>query len=229
MKLELLDEVDSTNTYIKRYLDGQEDVIVCARRQTGGMGTKGRSFLSDEGGLYLTALNFYENFPAENAFQIMAHSAVAVCKTAGDFGVTAQIKWPNDVLVQNRKLCGILIENVLSGKNLRASIVGIGVNVHNDVSALGGIAISLCEAAGKSLSVENVRDRLIAHWQERDSIEDYLGFVGFLGQTVTVIEGERQYRGIARRILRNGSLEIERDGERRVLSAAEISLRLGEV
>ena len=81
MRIEYLDEVDSTNTYIRRYLEEGEDVIVCARRQTGGRGTKGRSFCSEEGGVYLSALTFYPDLPVSRAFRIMTHSAVAVCCT----------------------------------------------------------------------------------------------------------------------------------------------------
>lgn len=229
MKIEFLQEVDSTNNYIKKYLSGGEDCIVCAERQTGGKGTKGRSFLSQEGGVYLTALNFYRNMPADQAFRVMSHSAVAVCRTAADFGVRAQIKWANDVLVDGRKLCGILIENVVSGAQLRASVVGIGVNVNNDVSALNGIAVNLSEAAGRYLRTEEVRDCLIGHLQESDGFDEYLSYVSFLGRTVTVIEGQDSYRAIARRILPNGNLEVEQNGQRRILSAGEISLRLGEV
>lgn len=229
MKIELLREVDSTNDYIKKYLSGGEDCIVCAERQTGGRGTKGRSFLSQEGGVYLTALNFYQNMPADQAFRVMSHSAVAVCRTAADFGVQAQIKWANDVLACGRKLCGILIENIVSGLQLRASIVGIGVNVNNDVSALGGIAVNLSEAAGRSLRTEEVRDRLVGHLQETDGFDEYLSYVSFLGQTVTVIEGQNSYCATARRILPNGNLEVEYSGQKRILSAGEISLRLEEM
>ena len=64
MRIEQISVTDSTNEYVKRYLGGGEDVIVCARRQTGGKGTKGRSFSSCEGGVYLSVLNFYRDFPA---------------------------------------------------------------------------------------------------------------------------------------------------------------------
>jgi len=228
MKIELLEEVDSTNTYIKRYLGGNEDRIVCAKRQTGGKGTKGRSFMSQEGGLYLSILKFYENFPAEKAFRIMAHAAVSVCKTAADFGVAAQIKWPNDVLANGGKLCGILIENVLNGKFVRASVVGIGVNVCNDLTALRRIAVSLSEAAGKKLCVEEVREKLLIHLREEDDFEDYLNLIGFLGQTVHVFAPDGKFLATALRVLENGNLEVSRNGEIMALSAAEITLRLEE-
>ena len=62
MKIEFLEETGSTNEYIKRYLNSGENRIVVAQKQTGGKGTKGRSFLSGEGGVYLSALTFYRDF-----------------------------------------------------------------------------------------------------------------------------------------------------------------------
>ena len=225
MKIELLEEVSSTNDYIKKYLDGGEDVIVCARRQTGGKGTKGRSFLSNEGGVYLSALTFYENLPVQEAFKIMIHAATAVCKTAERFGVIPEIKWPNDVLVNGRKLCGILIENNLSGGKVRSSVVGMGLNVRNDVSDLGGVAVSLAELLPMPLSMEEVRTVLIENYCNQTSFEEYVSYVRFLGKEISVIENDRTYSAVACRILPDGRLEIEKNGEKRALSAAEISIR----
>lgn len=226
MRIELLKEVDSTNDYIKKYLDGGEDVIVCAERQSGGKGTKGRSFLSKEGGVYLSALKFYKELSAGEAFKIMTHAAVAVCRTVEHFGVTPEIKWANDVLVQGRKICGILIENMLRENRVHASIVGIGLNVYNDLTGLNDIAVSLSEAAGARFSVERVQNILIENYQRESTMQDYLSYVKFLGREITVFEGEREFRATAQRILPDGRLEISESGFHRVLSAAEIKIRV---
>lgn len=81
MKIVRLDEVDSTNLYAKSLIGEGEELAVIALRQTGGRGTKGRQFVSEAGGVYLTRLNFPVNFPALQAFSIMASASVAVCKT----------------------------------------------------------------------------------------------------------------------------------------------------
>ncbi len=224
MRIEYLDEVDSTNTYIRRYLEEGEDVIVCARRQTGGRGTKGRSFCSKEGGVYLSALTFYPDLPVSRAFRIMTHSAVAVCCTAKAFGADAQIKWPNDVFAAGRKLSGTLIENILSGDKVRCSVVGIGFNVNNDVSALGGIAVSLSELVG-TVKTDDVRDELISNLLREDDFAEYLSFVRFLGKEITVVEGEKSFPAIARAISEDGRLIADTAAGRRTLSAAEISVR----
>ncbi len=227
MKIEFLEEVGSTNEYIKRYLLSGEDRIVIAKRQTGGKGTKGRSFLSESGGVYLSALNFYKNFPAENAFLIMAHAAVAVSETAESFGLDPEIKWPNDVLLAGKKLAGILVENTIDGGEVKSSIVGIGLNVLNELGELKEIAVSLSEAAGRIVPLDEARGRLIENLQRRISFDDYLGRVRFLGKEVRVIEsGGETYFGKAVGVNPDGRLEVERGGKSVLLSAAEISLRI---
>ena len=226
MKIELLDETDSTNEYIRRYLAGGEDILVCARRQTGGKGTKGRSFLSDEGGVYFSALRFFADFPARDAFCIMQHAAVAVCLTAEEYGVTARIKWPNDVLVNGKKLAGILIENVFAGAKITSSIVGIGLNACNDLSALDGVAVSLSEAAGRTISADDARDRLVKNFCDTGLAQSTKLYESrlLLGR-FNVVTAEEHYPATVRRVLPDGRLEVEKDGEPRILSAAEVSLR----
>ena len=147
MKIVRFEEISSTNDYVKEQKSLGENLIVIAKRQTGGKGTKGRSFSSNEGGVYLTKLVFYDNFPADKVFLVMARTAVAVCKTLESFSLKPVIKWANDVFVNGRKICGILIENSFSGKNISSSIIGVGLNVNNPLpEELSSIAISMREA-----------------------------------------------------------------------------------
>ncbi len=226
MKIEILDEVDSTNNYIRRYLQGGQNVVVAANRQTGGRGTKGRSFLSGEGGVYLSALRFYSDFPARNAFQVMAHAAVAVCKTAEAYALQPEIKWPNDVYLSGRKLAGILVENVIENNMLKAGIVGIGLNVNNDLGELSGIAISLSAALKRELSVEDVRTRLIENLEGDFDFSEYLNRIRFLGKEIMVTENGKSYPARAKRIESDGRLDVECCGREKLLSAAEISIKI---
>lgn len=225
MKIELINETESTNDYIKRYLDGGEDVIVCAARQTCGRGTKGRAFLSEAGGVYLSALTFYKGVPASDAFCVMTHASVSVCRTAEAFGISPVIKWPNDVYVKGKKLSGILIENCCSEGLLKYSIVGIGLNAENDLSSLGGIAVSLSAAAGRKISVAEARDKLIENYRTADTFSDYLRYA-VTQCTVRILENGREYTAFINRILKDGRLEIQTEEGVRALSAAEITVRL---
>ena len=98
MKIIKLEEINSTNEFLKTYT-GTGDAAAVAVRQTGGKGTKGRKFVSEKGGLYLSVMRRYDCFPAEEAFKIMVSSCVAVCKTLEILGLNPIIKWANDVFV----------------------------------------------------------------------------------------------------------------------------------
>lgn len=223
----VLKEVASTNDYAKARREFGEDIIVTAKRQTGGRGTKGRSFVSDEGGVYLSALRFYENYPAKRAFEEMASAAVAVCKTLESYGVKPVIKWANDVHVNGKKICGILVENTFSGENIRCSVTGIGVNVNNRLpDELRGIATTLREEIGKKVSVGGVTRRLKAHLQERYPVEEYLERLGYMGRSVELNFGDERVPATLLCVDNEGKLWAEVNGEKRGFVAAEVSVIL---
>lgn len=226
MRIIELAECDSTNEYLKR-LNGEEDTIVTALRQTAGKGTKGRSFSSADGGLYLSVMRFYENFSAANAFEIMINSCVAVCKTVEGFGIKPVIRWANDVLVNGRKICGTLIENTFAGANIRRSIVGMGINVNNELPPeLRQIAVSMREILGNRLSLQTVKKALIANLQKSFTINDYKNYIDWFGKEVVLRTDKESYTATALDVTADGRLVIVRDGKIIEISSAEVSLRL---
>lgn len=226
MKIIELEETDSTNEYLKRS-GGGEDTIVTALRQTAGKGTKGRSFSSAEGGLYVSIMRFYENFPASSAFEIMINSCVAVCKTLEFFGIKPVIRWANDVLVNGRKICGTLIENTFSGKNISRSIVGTGINVNNALpEELWDIAVSMREIAGKNFDLEEVKKVYISNLQKSFTVADYKNYINWLGTEVTLHTEAEAYSATALDITDEGRLVVNRGGKIIEISSAEVSLRL---
>ena len=227
MKRIRLTEIDSTNLYAKALREKGENAVITARRQTGGMGTKGRSFSSQDGGVYLTKLAFYENFPARDAFKIMSTAAVAVCRTLEYFGLPPVIKWANDVYVADKKICGILIENVFSGDKISSSIIGVGLNVYNPLpDELKGIATSVELETGKRFDVEKVTDRLINELERGADISEYISRLGYMGQAATFLFPDGEASGKLLFVDERGALHAELDGQEKVLTAAEVSLRL---
>lgn len=226
MRIIELAECDSTNEYLKR-LNGEEDTIVTAVRQTAGKGTKGRSFSSADGGLYLSVMRFYENFSAANAFEIMINSCVAVCKTVEGFGIKPVIRWANDVLVNGRKICGTLIENTFAGANIRRSIVGMGINVNNELPPeLRQIAVSMREILGNRLSLQTVKQAHIANLQKSFTINDYKKYIDWFGKEVVLRTDKESYTATALDVTADGRLVVSRDGKIIEISSAEVSLRL---
>ncbi|MGN1234918.1 MAG: biotin--[acetyl-CoA-carboxylase] ligase [Christensenellaceae bacterium] len=226
MKTIRFDSIDSTNVFAKSFDEG-EDFIVIARAQTAGKGTKGRSFDSACGGLYLTKAAHDLPFSAEELFRIMTNASVAVCKTVEAAGLRPSIKWPNDVLIRGRKVCGILIENAFSGKRITRSLVGIGLNVNNALpDELKGIATSLSKEKGETLDLDFVEETLLKNLSREYSLEAYRGYLDFLGQKIRVVEGERSVEGVALGVDQKGRLIVDAEGTKRLFAAAEVSLRL---
>lgn len=226
MRIVELDEVDSTNEYCKAN-DNGEDLCVFAKRQAAGKGTKGRSFISLDGGLYVSLMRHHENFLAENAFKIMVNGCVAVCKTLEAFGISPIIRWANDVLAVGKKVCGTLIENTFSNGKITRSIVGIGMNVNNIISPeIREIATSMKEILGRSLNLQEVKNCFVAHLNCDFSIEDYKRYINWLGQPVTLKTEENERIVKAVDITENGRLLVDWGGNMLEISAAEVSLRL---
>ena len=220
-------ELASTNDYAKQKRANGQDLIVTAKRQTGGRGTKGRSFSSEKGGVYLTCLRFYEQFPAKRAFEKMASAAVAVCKTLEELGVKPVIKWANDIHVNGKKICGILTENTFSGKYLHSSVIGMGVNIYNALPAeLDDIATTLCRETGKRFSVRKVTKRLIKHLSIDYPVEEYLQRLGYMGRQVELIFGDERVPATLGRVDKEGGLWADVDGETKRFTAAEVSIKL---
>ncbi len=221
------EELPSTNDYAKAKRAEGQPLIVTALRQTQGRGTKGRSFVSERGGVYLSSLRFYENFPAKDGFKIMANAAVAVCETLRFYGLTPVIKWANDVFVGDKKICGILIENVFSGAWVQSSVVGVGLNVNGGFSGeLAEIATTMQAQTGKTFSVEEVTEKLIDELQKERDMKEYLAYVGYMGREATLLLNGEKVTATLLSVDEEGGLTVDIRGEKRRLTTAEVSVRL---
>lgn len=226
MKIIELSEIDSTNEYCKR-ADTGEDMTVTALRQTDGRGTKGRSFVSDGGGVYITVMRHYENFGCADAFKIMVNSCVAVCRTVERFGLRPVIRWANDVLVSGKKICGTLIENTFSGDKITRSIVGIGLNVNNTLpDELKNIATTMRESSGSPLDVKAVRDKLTQNLKDCYTVEEYKKYIDWFGSEVLLRTAAGDRSAIALDVDDRGMLVVDCGGKMEKISSAEVTLRL---
>ena len=229
-KIEYFTEIDSTNEYAKTKRAARQNRIAVAESQSGGKGTKGRSFSSGRGGVYLSMLTFYREFPAKNAFQIMASTAVAVAKTLEAFGLKPVIKWANDIFVDGKKICGILIENTFSGAYVDNAVIGVGLNVSNELPAeLNDIAITMEQALKKRVDVNTVRDTLIAELKKTNGMDEYINRIGYMGKKATLICNDKTQVVTLRSVDSEGGLNVvTSQGETLRFVAGEISLKLEE-
>lgn len=131
--LHFFETIDSTNTYAVQLAEegAAEGTVVVADAQTGGRGRLGRSWVSPAGVNLYCSVILRPHIAAGLAPQVNLVAAVAVADTIAELGgLTPAIKWPNDVLLEGKKVCGILAEMQTSGERLRAIILGIGVNLN---------------------------------------------------------------------------------------------------
>ena len=129
-----IDETDSTNRWLRDYapLEHAEDIVVVADYQTAGKGCGTNSWESERGkNLTFSLLIHPQDIPANRQFHITEVVSVALCQTLESYIYNkVEIKWPNDIYVGDRKICGMLIENRLQGSVIKDSIIGIGLNVN---------------------------------------------------------------------------------------------------
>lgn len=220
MKTTIFDTLPSTNDYCETREFG-EDTAIIAREQTGGKGTKGRSFSSPRGGVYLSLVRYYP-CKAENSFSLMIASCMAVVKTLELYGVSAGVKWPNDVFLNGKKICGILIKNSFEDENVKKSITGIGVNVNNDIPKdLADIAINLKSVVGE-VDIDEFYKRLIENLYADYSVDEYRSRNIVLGKEITVIKNGEPRKAVAEDVAADGSLVLK-GGER--LFYGEVTIR----
>lgn len=237
-----LGKIPSTQIYAEKKKKSGRNFIVTAKEQTAGKGTKRRTFSSKKGGVYLSALFYYKNLPAEKAFLIMASVCAAVCKTIEEGGVSAHIKWPNDVYAGGKKICGILTENTISKTEI-CSVCGIGLNVNNPLPAeLNDIATTAALQKEKKQNVRLWRARLVnrlseAYFilsragdlakEEREKIyaevfEEYRARLGFIGEIVALSTESGSCIARISGVDESGRLRVLIGGEEKSFSAAEV-------
>lgn len=165
-KLICLDTVDSTNTYLRKLAhEGcDEGTVVIADNQTAGRGRMGRGFYSQSGaGVYLSVLLKPDCTP-EQAGSLTPHVAVAVCRAIERVcGVKADIKWVNDLLIKDKKICGVLCESSIGPDGMPDYVIcGVGVNVLNHLEDFPDEIKSIAGSIFTQTGIEAERGKLIA-------------------------------------------------------------------
>ena len=127
-----IDETDSTNHWLsKKRTGGQSPCVVVAEYQTAGRGCGTNKWESERGANLLYSMMIHPtNVPANKQFAVSMAVANSIAKTISKHVKSVSVKWPNDIYVGDKKLCGILIENKLQGGVIKDSIIGVGLNVN---------------------------------------------------------------------------------------------------
>lgn len=161
-----LESVDSTNNYaatLLRSADVAHGTVVLSRFQESGRGQRGKLWQASPGSALLMSIVLYPNaLSADRQFalsQVVSISLVEFLKTS--FSLKASVKWPNDLLCNNAKMAGVLIENSLRGTWVEHSIVGIGMNLNEHPEGTALQSTSLSEEVGQSFVPDEVCKALL--------------------------------------------------------------------
>ncbi len=213
--VEYHDSIGSTNDRARELAaEGAEDVVVLADEQVGGRGRLKRTWVGPSGGVWMS-LVLRPTMPPAHAPLLTLAAAVAVTRAAREAGVPAEIKWPNDVLVGENKLCGILTE--MEGEANRVSwvIVGPGINVNIPAEDLPEGATSVQAAVGavnRRLFVQRLLEEFDALREDTDAIlPAWRELSATLGQRVRVETPDGDVVGTAVDVAMPGALVVETD------------------
>jgi BirA family biotin operon repressor/biotin-[acetyl-CoA-carboxylase] ligase len=127
------DTLDSTSTYLKKHYFELDDLtLVFAKEQTQGHGRMQRKWVSSNGDSLLFSILFKDKKVFENFDSLSLLSASKIYKFLSNYVDNVSIKWPNDVYINNKKVCGILMESVSLEDGIQALVLGIGININNE-------------------------------------------------------------------------------------------------
>ena len=214
--------------------------VVLADGQTAGKGRRGRTWESPMGeNVYMSLLLRPEIQPdkAPMLTLVMAYCVAKVLKKLGFEAV--QIKWPNDLVLSGKKVCGILTEMSLDGGQIQHVIIGVGINVNNQKfpDGIKNMATSLCLERGRYVDREEIVEHILTtFWEEYEQFvsvgnlsqiwENYNDMLVNCGKEVCVLEPDNAYEAIALGINQEGQLRVRlENGEEKQIFAGEVSVR----
>lgn len=240
-ELYVFDELGSTNDWAKERARAGvgHGLAVLARRQTSGRGRLQREWMSPRGGLWLSIVLALD-WPLSEAAKLTLGASVAVAQAIEEVsGVRTLIKWPNDLLLNGRKVAGILGEVAGEWATFQTMVLGIGINANLPSGSLDPAlpAVSLSEVVGRKVNLNSLAARVLEHVESEVKM---LGLAGFgqlkerwlqraagLGQEVKVFAGGEERQGVFLGITDEGSLLVRSAAGDQIFAAGEVTLRKG--
>lgn len=236
------EKVDSTNNMVRTLAEqgAPEGTLVVAANQTAGKGRRGRSWSAPEGTSIAMSILLRPEFPPERASMLTLVMAMAIARGIREVtGLDAGIKWPNDIVADGKKLCGILTEMSTEMEYIRYVVIGIGINVSMKEfpEELKQKATSLELCLGRPVKRAPLIDACMRAFEEY--YEKYLQTLDLsllqeeynrelvnVGREVTVLAPAGDYTGVSHGINREGELVVElAGGEIRNVVSGEVSVR----
>lgn len=234
-----LEETDSTNNFAKLHLDEFADkTVIYAMRQNYGRGRLNRIWVDlGEGNLFMSVVLKPSDKHKEVFPNLTQYLSVCLCKILENYGLKPQIKWPNDVLINGKKIAGILSESVMqSGGRFKGIVLGIGVNLNaeqKDIDAIPDkIATALNLEINKVINTDEFRKNLVNEFfsnyekfleQGFEYIKhDYISRNCFLDKELNIQVFNEIKSGVAKSVSDRGELVLQKDNNEFVLTIGDI-------
>lgn len=233
-------ETDSTNLWIKRLAKegASEGTLALAEFQSAGRGRLGRSWEVPEGTSVMMSILLRPKFEPQYAPTLTLVMGMAVAKAVKSLGFDVSIKWPNDVVVSHKKICGILTEMGVRDGKIDYAVIGVGINVNikEFPEEMADKATSLYLESGREFDRSQIPGLVMEAFEEyyekfaatcdlSGLKEEYESILANYNQPVRVLAKE-PYEGVARGITDGGELLVEKtDGTIVAVSAGEVSVR----
>lgn len=236
------DTIDSTNTKARELAEKgyPSGTLVVADKQESGKGRRGRSWVSPSGtGIFMT-LMIKPDINPNNASMLTLVAALAVAKAITSVtGEEALIKWPNDIVVNSKKVCGILTEMNAQFDYINHIVVGIGINVHNESfpEEISQMASSLMiEAGGRRFHRAQIIAETMAYFEQYYDtflktqdlsalVREYDELLVNRNKSVRVLDPKEPFDGKAMGITPKGELIVDTWESRKLVSSGEVSVR----
>lgn len=231
-----LENIDSTNLWAKTNIEELADkTIVFAGAQTQGRGRLQRKWVDlGKGNLFMSiVLKPDKNY--EHYANLTQYLSVTLCKTLEEYGIKPEIKWPNDVLVNGKKIAGILAETSVKGTKFKGLVLGIGVNLNaqeKDFSKIDKKVTSLNLEVGETIDMVEFKNKLVTSFFKdyNQFLEegfkfikrDYLALANFLDKELCVALINETKTGVASGITDKGELILTNNGNEFILNIGDI-------
>jgi BirA family biotin operon repressor/biotin-[acetyl-CoA-carboxylase] ligase len=220
-------ELLSTNTFAQELLVRNqviEGAVVVTQRQKAGRGQRGNSWESEHGkNLTMSIILMPVFLPLNDQFELSVVSSLALAGMVSYFLSNKEekvwIKWPNDIYVGNRKIAGILIENVLRDNKMISAVIGLGLNVNQEYFKYAPCATSLKLECGRELNLRECEEKLCEYMEvrylqlkagKRELLKnDYLSHLYWLNEEHSFSSKEGAFRGTIRGVANSGKLQLQ--------------------
>lgn len=230
MRVFRFDEIDSTNKFLKEQNNLQDYDCVIAKTQTAGVGRRGNVWVSNEGmAIFSFALKEAENISLEEYMRLPLIAGISVLSGLKKIeDLDYKFKWTNDIYLDDKKLCGILVE-----KTKDFFIIGIGININNsDFGYAQDRAISLKNKTGNFYRIEDIIFCIINEFKRYFSedwsfvLKEINSYNYLKDKEIEIVKyGESLGVGVAKDIAKDGRLIVEIDGQEKLFNIGEIHIR----